>query len=101
MKTLALEYSDFGKQERQQESALLNANTLKTLGLPAQHLLVEDLAALDNLSDNHVLDELKQRFENKDFQTYVGDILITINPYENCDIYGEKVSNNSIKLKFY
>lgn len=92
MKTLALQYSELGKAERKEESVLLNANTLKALDKSAQHLLVEDLAALDTLTDHSVLEELKQRFENKEFQTFIGDILLTINPYVNCPIYGEDVS---------
>lgn len=92
MKSLALDYSQLGKAERKKESALLSANTLKVLDEPVQHLLVEDLAALDTLTDSTVLEELKQRFETKKFQTFIGDILLTINPYEHCTIYGHDVS---------
>lgn len=56
-------------------------------------MLVEDLAALDSLSVSDVVEELRQRFENKKFQTFIGDILISINPYENCQIYNEEVSH--------
>lgn len=98
MKTLALEYNELGKAERKEESVLLNANTLKALDKSTQHLLVEDLAALDTLTDNSVLEELKQRFRNKDFQTFIGDILLPINPYEDCAIYGEEVSKVTNKL---
>lgn len=88
-----MEYSDFGKTERLKETALLDGKTIKTLDEPAQEMLLEDLTMLDDISDSSVLNELKQRFENKKFQTFVGDILISINPYENNDdIYGEEVS---------
>jgi len=33
---------------------------------------------------------------NNYFQTYIGDVLIIINPYKPLDLYGEEVSSNQL-----
>lgn len=54
-------------------------------------MLVEDLAALDHISDVRILEEIKRRMEKKMFHTFIGDILMILNPNEESDVYGEKV----------
>ncbi|KAJ8304543.1 hypothetical protein KUTeg_018126 [Tegillarca granosa] len=53
---------------------------------------VEDLATLAKLDDQVLLEELKIRYSNHDIYTYVGDILIAVNPYRDLGIYGNEVS---------
>lgn len=54
-------------------------------------MLVEDLAALENLTEETILDELHERLKQGSFQTFVGDILLVLNPNEEHDIYGAHV----------
>uniref|UniRef100_A0A915L4I7 Myosin motor domain-containing protein n=1 Tax=Romanomermis culicivorax TaxID=13658 RepID=A0A915L4I7_ROMCU len=48
---------------------------------------VEDLVQLDELSDPAILWALKCRYDRNRIYTYMGNILISINPYQMHDIY--------------
>lgn len=61
-------------------------------------MVVEDLAALDNINDESVLDELEERLKLKLFHSFVGDILLILNPYEHVGTYGDKVSEILLTL---
>lgn len=41
---------------------------------------VEDLAALEALSEETILDELIQRYKSGSTYTFVGDVLLSMNP---------------------
>ncbi|KAL4217849.1 hypothetical protein ACF0H5_022588 [Mactra antiquata] len=60
----------------------------------------DDLASLGELDDTILVEELHQRY-NRDFiYTYIGDILISINPYkELLRIYGEEIGLRYGKAK--
>lgn len=58
-------------------------------------MLVEDLAALENLTEDGILDELNERLKQGYFQSFVGDVLLILNPNEDQDIYGAHVSHHS------
>eukprot|EP00730_Choanoeca_flexa_P013953 TRINITY_DN5909_c0_g1_i2.p1 TRINITY_DN5909_c0_g1~~TRINITY_DN5909_c0_g1_i2.p1 ORF type:complete len:183 (+),score=27.65 TRINITY_DN5909_c0_g1_i2:60-608(+) len=51
-----------------------------------------DLAQHDDLDENGLNDALKLRFEHDMIYTYVGDILLAINPYKRLDLYSEASS---------
>lgn len=53
---------------------------------------VQDLATLAKLDDNILLDELRIRYNRNQIYTYVGDILIAVNPFRDLDIYGSEFS---------
>lgn len=55
-------------------------------------MLTEDLAALDVLSENIILDELRERLQRGEYHTFVGDVLLILNPNEKHNIYGGYVS---------
>lgn len=55
-------------------------------------ILVEDLATLENLSESVIVDQLNKRFNLGFIYTYIGDILIALNPFKKLGIYGEDVS---------
>lgn len=61
-------------------------------------MFTEDLAALDYLTEDTMLDELHERFRQGHFQTFVGDVLVILNPNEIQDIYGNLVSNNTLSI---
>ena len=49
----------------------------------------DNLADLENLDEDTLLSHLKTRFNRKVIYTYVGEILVTVNPFEWIDgIYG-------------
>ena len=55
-------------------------------------VLPDDLASLEILTEENVIKNLKKRFESKQIYTFIGDILVAINPFQKLDIYDEKVS---------
>lgn len=53
---------------------------------------VEDLAALEILTEDNILAELQTKLAKGSFTSFVGDILLILNPNTNDDIYNEEVS---------
>ncbi|XP_072916951.1 unconventional myosin-XV [Hemitrygon akajei] len=49
---------------------------------------VDDMTQLEDLHDGAVLYNLKKRFEKKMIYTYIGSILLSVNPYRMYNIYG-------------
>ena len=64
-----------------------------------QPMFTEDLAALENLTEDAVLDELHARLRQGYFHTFIGDILLIINPNEIQDVYGPHVGLNLKKFR--
>ncbi|XP_066567547.1 myosin-IIIb isoform X2 [Amia ocellicauda] len=54
--------------------------------------LQEDLAALSDLDEARLLESLGRRFQHDRIYTYIGDILIAINPFKYLPIYEKPVS---------
>uniref|UniRef100_A0A8C8DRH0 non-specific serine/threonine protein kinase n=1 Tax=Oryzias sinensis TaxID=183150 RepID=A0A8C8DRH0_9TELE len=48
---------------------------------------VEDLATLEALDENIVTEQLQSRYSRDQIYTYVGDILIAVNPFRKMEIY--------------
>lgn len=57
-------------------------------------MFTEDLAALEVLTEDAILDELQERLQQGHFHTFVGDVLLILNPNETYDIYGPQVRNS-------
>lgn len=93
IKALAANMSAKGKKGRKPES-IVRKGYLKThqTQLP-ERMYQEDLAALEQLTEDRILDELHERLRNGSFHTFVGDILLILNPNEEQDIYGLYVSS--------
>uniref|UniRef100_A0A672L491 Myosin XVI n=1 Tax=Sinocyclocheilus grahami TaxID=75366 RepID=A0A672L491_SINGR len=52
----------------------------------------DDLASLSELTDSSLLYEMQKRFANDQIYTYIGHILLLINPYKDLPIYSNLVS---------
>ncbi|KAM6449878.1 myosin-IIIa-like [Liasis olivaceus] len=53
---------------------------------------VDDLATLEVLDENTVAEQLQKSYTRDQIYTYVGDILIAVNPFRNVDLYSTKHS---------
>lgn len=100
MKALAANVAQKGKRQRKPE-AIVRKGYLKThqTQMP-ERMLQEDLAALEPLTEDRILDELQERMRMGVFHAFVGDILVILNPGEQQDIYNLEVSLMSMKFIF-
>lgn len=55
---------------------------IKRYNVPREKMYVEDLAALDKLTEESIVEELKQRLIQGDSYTFIGDVLLSINSNE-------------------
>ncbi|XP_072948862.1 unconventional myosin ID [Epargyreus clarus] len=49
---------------------------------------VPDFVLLDNLTTDTFIENLHLRFQHNKIYTYIGEVLVSVNPYKNLDIYG-------------
>lgn len=52
---------------------------------------VSDLTLLSKVSNEAINDNLKKRFENAEIYTYIGHVLVSVNPFRDLGIYTETV----------
>ena len=55
-----------------------------------EKLIIDDLATLPNLNEEIILNHLKTRYDQNLIYTYIGDILLAINPFKQLDIYNQQ-----------
>ncbi|XP_026152300.1 myosin-IIIb isoform X1 [Mastacembelus armatus] len=65
-------------------------NTRKTLII--ESCLDDDLVNLEFLDEETIISHLQKRYEDLQVYTYVGDILIALNPFQNLSIYSPQFS---------
>ncbi|XP_054277512.1 myosin-IIIb-like isoform X2 [Macrosteles quadrilineatus] len=56
----------------------------------ARKMYVDDLAALDILTEDSIVEQLQQRYEMNQIYTYIGDILVAVNPFTDLGMYSPK-----------
>jgi hypothetical protein len=56
-----------------------------------EKMYVEDLAALEPLSDDALLEEIKNRLKLGETYSFVGDVLLSMNPNKQPPVYDRKV----------
>lgn len=89
---LAIEVKDFEAPSKTPERIIKNG-LLMTEGCPAAETMqVEDLAALEELTEEKILSELQTKLAKDAFTSFVGEVLLILNPNTNDDIYSEAVS---------
>ncbi|XP_069501807.1 unconventional myosin-XV isoform X2 [Ambystoma mexicanum] len=54
----------------------------------AEEDALEDMTQLEDLQESAVLDNMRKRFERELIYTYIGSILVSVNPYTMYNIYG-------------
>ncbi|KAJ5917267.1 Myosin-1 [Penicillium verhagenii] len=52
---------------------------------------VSDLTLLSKISNEAINDNLKMRFEHGEIYTYIGHVLVSVNPFQDLGIYTDKV----------
>ncbi|KAG5306058.1 NINAC protein, partial [Acromyrmex insinuator] len=88
IKALTMDLSEKGRKQRKTE-LIVRQGFLKThQDESPEQMLTEDLAALDTLTEDVILDELRDRLRRGEYHTFIGDILLILNPNEENDIYG-------------
>ncbi|XP_033726689.1 LOW QUALITY PROTEIN: myosin-IIIb-like [Pecten maximus] len=60
---------------------------------------IDDLAHLSDLDEQMILKELKERYERDVIYTYIGDILVSVNPYKELNIYGDAIGKKYAHIK--
>ncbi|XP_003378741.1 putative myosin head [Trichinella spiralis] len=75
--------------DKKEEIAEFHFNDLQKRASDA--MCFEDLVQLDDLCNPAVLWALKTRFEYGKTYTYIGEMLISINPYRHLDVYGPEI----------
>ncbi|EAW96983.1 myosin IA, isoform CRA_c [Homo sapiens] len=62
---------------------------------------VEDLVLLEPLVEESLLKNLQLRYENKEIYTYIGNVVISVNPYQQLPIYGPEFIAKYQDYTFY
>ncbi|XP_020791281.1 myosin-IIIa [Boleophthalmus pectinirostris] len=88
--------TDRGGNDRHERIHTKKINHMKNQSDPDE---LEDLATLEILDENTVTDHLQNRYERDEIYTYVGDILIAVNPFHPMDIYTPEHSKMYIGAK--
>ncbi|PMD38266.1 putative myosin type I heavy chain [Hyaloscypha variabilis F] len=52
---------------------------------------VSDLTLISKVSNEAINDNLKKRFENREIYTYIGHVLVSVNPFQDLGIYTDTV----------
>ncbi|KAF2764174.1 hypothetical protein EJ03DRAFT_356017 [Teratosphaeria nubilosa] len=52
---------------------------------------VSDLTLISKISNDAINDNLKKRFENGEIYTYIGHVLVSVNPFRDLGIYTDRV----------
>lgn len=55
-------------------------------------LWMDDLACLEKLTEEVIVEHLCRRYQTDQIYTYMGDILIAVNPFKEIGVYGDKES---------
>ncbi|KAK7575499.1 hypothetical protein V9T40_011785 [Parthenolecanium corni] len=62
----------------------------KKISEVTESMIAEDLAAIDDINEEKIMNVLHERFKRGLYYTYIGDILIFLNPNAPIQIYGNK-----------
>ncbi|KAF8272860.1 microfilament motor [Lactarius quietus] len=60
-------------------------------GFKKKHVGVSDMTLLTTISNESINDNLQNRWESREIYTYIGAVLISVNPFRDLGIYTEEV----------
>ena len=81
-----------GRVHRQPEVTTKHGKLKTDRKAQPKKMYMDDLAALDLLSEEAIVDQLQNRYEQTQIYTYIGDILVAVNPFTNLGLYTGFVS---------
>lgn len=55
-------------------------------------MYTDDLASLEVLTEDAIVEQLQKRYIENQIYTYIGDILVAVNPFTDIGIYTSKVN---------
>ncbi|KAF7480158.1 Hypothetical predicted protein [Marmota monax] len=64
-----------------------------------KYCLEDDLVNLEVLDEETIIHHLQKRYADSLIYTYVGDILIALNPFQNLSIYSPQANNQTLREK--
>lgn len=76
-----------------QNESIVCKGFIQTQDNKMEKMYVEDLAALEPLSDDALLEELRNKLKIGESYSFVGDVLVSVNPNKQYPIYDRKVNN--------
>eukprot|EP01119_Soliformovum_irregulare_P010468 TRINITY_DN2578_c1_g1_i2.p1 TRINITY_DN2578_c1_g1~~TRINITY_DN2578_c1_g1_i2.p1 ORF type:complete len:862 (-),score=300.70 TRINITY_DN2578_c1_g1_i2:139-2724(-) len=79
---------DDGSQDPDAEEHEVDAKEVVRIQGDAIPKVVDDMVSLSDMNEPNILHNLRARYNRDDIYTYVGPILISINPYKPVSIYG-------------
>lgn len=88
-----------GRVHRQPEVTTKHGKLKTYRKAKAEKMYMDDLAALDMLSEDGIVDQLQHRYEQAQIYTYIGDILVAVNPFTSLGLYTGIVSNTIFILR--
>lgn len=84
-----------------QNETLVCNGMVRTHDSKTEKLCVEDLAALERLNDDSILDEIRNRFKIGSTYSFIGDVLLSLNPNKSVPVYDKKVAKDENYQKSY
>ncbi|XP_015177355.1 PREDICTED: myosin-IIIb-like isoform X2 [Polistes dominula] len=76
-----------GRVQRQPEVTTKHGKLKTDRKARPEKMYMDDLAALDMLSEDAIVEQLQHRYEQGQIYTYIGDILVAVNPFTNLGLY--------------
>uniref|UniRef100_A0A4W3HAE6 Myosin motor domain-containing protein n=1 Tax=Callorhinchus milii TaxID=7868 RepID=A0A4W3HAE6_CALMI len=61
----------------------------------------QDMVLLDPLTEDSLLSNLKKRFNKNEIYTYIGNVVVSINPYQSLPIYTPEMIAEYRKCNLY
>lgn len=74
-----------------QSESIVTKGYIQTHDNKFEKMFVEDLAALEPLSDDGLLDVIKNRLKMGETYSFIGDVLLSMNPNKQAPTFDRKV----------